>query len=159
MKKIKICPVAIVAILTLFSSCNNMRYAHLKKIDAHYTQTVSSPKERISVATEGFSAVPLKESHKIMADKRAELKLLKKKNSFVILPLASAEEKQVFTQKKSKLIAADRGNGSFLWTIILVLLVIWLLAFLTGGWGLGGLIYLFLVVALVMLLLRLLGII
>jgi hypothetical protein len=50
------------------------------------------------------------------------------------------------------------GGGYWLWTLIAILIVIWLISLLTGGWGLGGLIYIFLVVALVLLLLRLLSI-
>lgn len=55
--------------------------------------------------------------------------------------------------------AAANDGGNLVWTIIGVLLVLWLLSLLTGGWGLGGLIYLFLVVALVLILLRLLRVI
>lgn len=49
-------------------------------------------------------------------------------------------------------------SGYILWTIISILIVLWLISLLTGGWGLGGLIYIFLVVALVLLLLRLLSV-
>jgi hypothetical protein len=48
---------------------------------------------------------------------------------------------------------------SFFWTVILVILVLWLIAVLTGGWGLGGLVHLFLVVALILFILWLLRII
>jgi len=50
-------------------------------------------------------------------------------------------------------------GGNLIWTVIGVLLVLWLLSLLTGGWGLGGFLYLFLVVALVLILLRLLRVI
>jgi hypothetical protein len=54
---------------------------------------------------------------------------------------------------------ADHDDpGYLLWTIIAVLIIIWLISLLTGGWGLGGFIYVFLVVALVLLLFRILGI-
>jgi len=48
--------------------------------------------------------------------------------------------------------------GYWVWTIIGILLLIWLLSLLTGGWGLGGLIYIFLVVAIILLIFRLLSI-
>jgi hypothetical protein len=49
-------------------------------------------------------------------------------------------------------------HGGLIWTIIGILLAVWLISLLTGGWGLGGLIYIFLVVALVLILLRLLSV-
>ncbi len=57
--------------------------------------------------------------------------------------------------------SSDEGHyyGGLIWTIIAVLLVLWLLSLLTGGWGLGGFLYIFLVVALVLIALRLLSII
>lgn len=48
---------------------------------------------------------------------------------------------------------------SLLWLVILILLILWLIAFFTGGWGLGGLIHLFLLIALILLILWLLKII
>lgn len=54
--------------------------------------------------------------------------------------------------------SARRGGG-LIWTIIAVLLILWLISLLTGGWGLGGLIHILLVVALVLILLRLIGVI
>jgi len=55
---------------------------------------------------------------------------------------------------KAKMSAA---NGySLLWIIVVVLLIFWLLGFLTGGFGIGNLINLLLVVALILLILWLL---
>ncbi|MFL5753373.1 MAG: DUF5670 family protein [Bacteroidia bacterium] len=48
---------------------------------------------------------------------------------------------------------------SLLWILILVLLAIWAIAFLTGGWGLGGFVHLILVIAAVLFILWLLKII
>jgi hypothetical protein len=53
----------------------------------------------------------------------------------------------------------DDDALSFLWTVIALVLIIWLIAFLMGGWGLGGLIHVLLVIALVLLILWLLRII
>lgn len=58
---------------------------------------------------------------------------------------------------KKMLRSSDGGGHGLIWTIIVILLIIWLIALLTGGWGLGGLLWLILVVALVLLILRLLG--
>ena len=53
--------------------------------------------------------------------------------------------------------ARDDGSlGGLIWTIAGILLVVWLISLLTGGWGLGGFLHIFLVVALILILLRLL---
>ena len=59
-------------------------------------------------------------------------------------------------------IAAETVGGdvlSLFWIVILILVILWLIALLTGGWGLGGFIYLLLVIALILLILWLLRII
>ena len=48
---------------------------------------------------------------------------------------------------------------SLFWIIILILLILWLVAILSGGWGLGGYVHIILIVALVLLILWLLRII
>lgn len=53
----------------------------------------------------------------------------------------------------------NHEGGSIIWTLIGILLLLWLLSLLTGGWGLGGLIYLFLVVAVILAILRLLEVV
>lgn len=55
---------------------------------------------------------------------------------------------------------ASSGEGlSLIWIVILVLLILWAAGLLSGGWGLGGLIYILLVIALILLILWLLRII
>ncbi len=53
---------------------------------------------------------------------------------------------------------ADSGDDalSLFWIVIVVILILWLLGLISGGWGLGGLINLLLVIALVLLILWLL---
>jgi ABC-type multidrug transport system fused ATPase/permease subunit len=51
------------------------------------------------------------------------------------------------------------GALSLIWIVILVLLILWALGLLAGGWGLGGLINILLVIALILLILWLLRII
>lgn len=55
--------------------------------------------------------------------------------------------------------ARDSNSHGLLWTIIVILLVLWLLSLLTGGWGLGGLLHLLLVIALILIILTLLNVI
>ena len=62
----------------------------------------------------------------------------------------------------TKKIATETVAGdvlSLFWIVILILVILWLVALLTGGWGLGGFIYLLLVIALILLILWLLRII
>ncbi|OFY86181.1 MAG: hypothetical protein A3F72_06925 [Bacteroidetes bacterium RIFCSPLOWO2_12_FULL_35_15] len=54
---------------------------------------------------------------------------------------------------------AEHPLGGIIWTLICVFFVLWLISLLTGGWGLGAFLHLFLVVALVLILLRLLWVI
>lgn len=65
---------------------------------------------------------------------------------------------QINKHLKTKPVPAS-GALSLLWIVIVVLLILWLLGLLAGGWGLGGLINLLLVVALILLILWLLRII
>ncbi len=55
--------------------------------------------------------------------------------------------------------AADTGSLSLFGIVILIILVVWLIAILTGGWGLGGFIHVLIVIALILLILWLLRII
>ncbi len=62
----------------------------------------------------------------------------------------------------NKTVKNSRSDGdglSLFWVVILVILILWLLGFLAGGFGLGGLINLLLVVALILLILWLLRVI
>ena len=63
--------------------------------------------------------------------------------------------KNLISEKK---ISARHDNGSLVWTIIAILIILILLDILTGGW-LGALLWLVIVIVLIILLLRLLGII
>lgn len=52
--------------------------------------------------------------------------------------------------------ASVENGGGIIWTLVGILVLVWLLSLLTGGWGLGGLIYILLVVALLLAIFRLL---
>ena len=53
--------------------------------------------------------------------------------------------------------AARESDGlSLFWIIILVILILWALGLLSGGWGLGGFINILLIIALILLILWLL---
>ncbi len=56
-------------------------------------------------------------------------------------------------------IQPDAGARSLFWLVITILLIIWLIALISGGWGLGGLVNLLLLVALILFILWLLRLI
>ena len=64
--------------------------------------------------------------------------------------------KQIINHKAED---GDRSLGGLIWTLVGILLVVWLISLLTGGWGLGNFLHIFLVVALVLILLRLIHVI
>lgn len=67
-------------------------------------------------------------------------------------------KKQVAAEKKlQKLSPKKNGRGGILWTIIVIILLLWLAGFLLGN--VGGIIHLLLVIVLILLILRLLGLI
>lgn len=53
----------------------------------------------------------------------------------------------------------DDEARSLFWLVVTILLIIWLIALLSGGWGLGGLIHVILVIALILFILWLLKLI
>lgn len=55
--------------------------------------------------------------------------------------------------------ADERNLGGLIWTLAGILLVLWLISLLTGGWGLGNFLHIFLVLALILILLRLIHVI
>ena len=63
--------------------------------------------------------------------------------------------KNIFQLKKALNKRSDSGGHSFLWKLVVFLLVLWLVLYLIGG--LGDIIYLLLVVALILFILWLLG--
>lgn len=60
-----------------------------------------------------------------------------------------------FPNRKS-LANTPREGGNIVWTLVGILVLIWLLSMLTGGWGLGGLIYILLLAAVILAILKLL---
>jgi hypothetical protein len=164
MKKSALYTLVLVSLTTLVCSCSTMRYSKLKKVEAHYTRT-----EKIKLDTAVSTSTLLADTsaavssiEEIIGLKHMVSNINELNEDRIIyhpLKLVPAFEKRnVVVQKVASKKQAEM-HGGLLWTLVLILLVIWLLAMLTGGWGLGGLIYIFLVVALVILLLRLLGII
>lgn len=82
---------------------------------------------------------------------------LRQKIKFFEYPAVQIKQ-SISESKKGSSDASDEDALSLLWIVIAVILILWLVGFLTGGFGLGGLINLLLVIALVLLILWLLRI-
>jgi hypothetical protein len=77
--------------------------------------------------------------------------------------IASSETPVLQTNQTASDISGYHGDGggeraalSLLWIVIIIILILWLIGILAGGFGLGGLINLLLVIALILLILWLL---
>ena len=79
--------------------------------------------------------------------------------NYLATPIPAQTKPALFKTKKIALETAAGDVLSLFWIVILILVILWLVALLTGGWGLGGFIYLLLVIALILLILWLLRII
>ncbi|MFI5204254.1 MAG: lmo0937 family membrane protein [Flavobacteriales bacterium] len=80
---------------------------------------------------------------------------LKQKTSVLKHPVSTIK-KALLDRKKISRISHDGEGHSLLWIIIVVILILWAIGFLADGFGLGGLIHLLLVIALVLFILWLL---
>ena len=80
--------------------------------------------------------------------------------SNTVIPTPAPVKKNIVSTSTKKVVHDSGDPGlSLFWIIILILLILWALGLLTGGWGLGGFIYILLVLALILLILWLLRII
>lgn len=82
---------------------------------------------------------------------------LKHLSKIVKNPVAQIKH-NLFETKRLSPNAPEREGLSLFWIVILVILILWALGFLAGGFGLGGLINLLLIVALILFILWLLRI-
>lgn len=77
----------------------------------------------------------------------------------VVLTVPRASEQLKPIGEASERVIVQRGDpGYVVWTIIGVLILIWLVSIIIGGSGISGLIHILLAVALILLLLRLIGV-
>lgn len=168
----------------LFSSCKYNRSMIKRHYNKGYYMAYSKNKSAIpGIKKENKEVVPEK-----IASTYSEQKVLEKNNSIQDNMVATTNEKQenaVFSQKnndktlskkveiknvitqpkhlllelKKSQSGSSDGGLSLFWIIILVILILWALGFLAGGWGLGGLINILLIIALILLILWLLRIV
>ena len=166
----------------LFSSCSmtKRRYtsgyyvSHNSKQTDVKTQQISQQKKNPSLNTvKSVSEInqvateprPVPNNGAVTASNKQET--IAKKTTSTIKKYRTYQElispiKKTTHYTSTKKVSADSLAGdafSLFWIIILILLILWLVAILSGGWGLGGFVYLLLVVALILLILWLLRII
>jgi hypothetical protein len=105
-----------------------------------------------------FVASNEKKEHKIIL--RQQIKQLKKQKEKIVELRSRQIKQQLFETKKTGINSSDGDDAlSLFWIIILVLLILWAIGALAGGFGLGGFINLLLVIALVLFILWLLRLI
>jgi len=95
-----------------------------------------------------------KRSYKTIS--KQHVKQLQAIQAKIVEKRAAQMKRIVFETPKSNNALPQRDELSLFWIIILALLILWAIGVLGGGFGLGGLIYLLLVVALILLVLWLL---
>lgn len=147
-----------------------------KQVEAKIQERTAQKKTKPSLysiqsATEGANLgyanqqKPIAENGAIMASNKQMVgkpKPVQDKRHYVNYITTSIPMETKATVSHTKKIAVETAAGdvlSLFWIVILILVILWLIALLTGGWGLGGFIYLLLVIALILLILWLLRII
>jgi hypothetical protein len=118
------------------------------------------PSQEQAISTSRFDARPGADSVTLNAsnDTRVHTPVLKYHSVHPIAPVSmGAHARHLFNEaKKIKSYTAEDAGFSLFWIVILVLLILWALGLLAGGFGLGGFINILLVIALILLILWLL---
>jgi hypothetical protein len=142
-----------------------------KKIVESQPQPTEQPIEKAEVVENNNSPLTpttvTNEENKVssenkIADKTPR-KILKAKKAEVAKTIAFLKTQpkkntsQAFAKNANQEVVA--AAFSLLWILIVGLFILWLIAFLAGGWGLGGLIHILLVITLILLILWLLKVI
>lgn len=187
MKKINILNTIVVIAVLLFSACNSNSSLTKRHYSKGYHFSHSSGKH--SVAKDSDRKTPLQISDivvkpieknetaiapmnpinkdLIVSNENNYNKSNAKKNVTKIVKRIPAinevapviKVKKAIFRKPSSSSASDSAGLSLLWIVIVVLLILWALGLLAGGFGLGGFINILLVIALILLILWLLRII
>jgi hypothetical protein len=115
------------------------------------------------ISAEPMASAQVRQTNRLAAENRTkkEIKPAAAKKRPALYSLSPVSPHSKLTHLKSALQAPVRSDDglSLFWTVILVIVILWAIGFLTGGFGLGNLIHLLLVVALILLILWLLRII
>lgn len=119
--------------------------------------TISGYSEKIPVTGNNvITASAKKIQSKTISQKNAK-QTLKHKIKLIENPIAQLKHRLSETKKVSN-DSSDKDGLSLFWIIILVILILWAIGFFEGGFGLGALINLLLLVALILFILWLLRI-
>jgi len=117
-------------------------------------RSLDNPKS-ISFAVDEIVAV----TNKKTTNKITPITLHKRHEGYDVAKIFQKENSKSFRVKKLDPDSLAADALSLFWIIILILLILWLVAILTGGWGLGDFVHILLVVALILLILWILRII
>ena len=120
----------------------------------HDNKSVDNPQPIPLAADEVVAA-----SNKNTPDKIAPAPAHKKHEGYNVPKIFQQENEKSFQAKKAKPDELVVDALSLFWIVILILLIVWLVAILTGGWGLGDFVHILLVVALILLILWILRVI
>lgn len=135
---------------------NKISFENLKQYKNKTIQTEKQNEQQVIISAEEIQKIekaPVKaQKHKIFEQP--------KKVAALITRIKKAKSDNTFSASTKSMKQDPRGDVlSLLWIVILVLLIFWAIAFIAGGFGLGGLIHLLLAIALILLILWLLRII
>ena len=113
--------------------------------------------EPIALAEAQAASAP-KQASASKANVKKSARLQKRPAVYSLVPVLPNIRLSDSKQALNPVVRDDDGLSLF-WAVILVIVILWAIGFLTGGFGLGNLIHLLLVVALILLILWLLRII
>lgn len=171
-----ICFIAVLSFL--ISSCSEQKYTYydidkkksgklnLEKPQA--TPLSSDNKkgvENIEMEKKSWETVDNNKETPVTTSKKEKGALTKKVNKVVGKTLTAPFEivnntpekiSRIFSRNNNTMSDNENGHSNLLWTIVAVVLILWLLGFLVGD--LGNIIHLLLVVALILIILNLLGV-
>jgi len=131
-----------------------------KKQSLYTTQSIYDSKSLDNPKPISFAADEvITANNKKTSDKITPVPTHKKHEGYNVAKIFQEENAKSFRVKKAKPDSLASDALSLFWIIILILLILWLVAILTGGWGLGDFVHILLVVALILLILWILRVI
>ncbi len=187
MKKLFTCITLTIVASILFSSCGNRLFLTKRHYRSGYYSELASkqPAQKPQVQQIAYKKQPalvtqqqikpivanevyasnnaITEQKQAVASASVAQKTVHQKHSIhTVFPNSElfVPKKVTETRLHEKPVVSDGGEGrSLFWTIILIILILWAVGFLAGGWGLGGLINLLLLIAVILFILWLLRVI
>ena len=120
--------------------------------------SVSMRADQYSVTEKNITLASNEKTQRNAISKENTKQTIKSKIKSITNPAAKIKNSLFGTDKSSTCSVNDDGLSVF-WVVILILLILWAVGLLAGGFGLGGLINVLLVIALILLILWLLRVV